>query len=212
MFVINFSFQIQKLVPLQLGGVFFLVFYLNLGLIDNDINLVFVVFMKKYTSSYEILNSFPNNRPNVALDKEYETKETILKKYGCEVNRYIKEPYNIKIQFLDGFKKVWQDAIINKNGNQPKQWTCTEWDLKAKILDKESVQNKLHDTIEKLDSYESQLEKQGQQINFSTEISTADTLFKGMETYREGGFEDLCDYANNVLHDFEVEAMGILGD
>jgi hypothetical protein len=49
-----------------------------------------------------------------------------------------------------------------------------------------------------------------QQINFSTEISTADTLFKGMKTYREGGFEDLCDYANNVLHDFEIEAMGII--
>ena len=103
--------------------------------------------MKRTTNAFDILNSFPNNRPNVVLDKEYETKETILKKYGGEVNRYIKEPYNIKVQFLDGFKKVWQDAIINKTGNQPKQWTGAEWDLKAKILDKESVQNKLHDTI-----------------------------------------------------------------
>lgn len=166
--------------------------------------------MKRTTNAFDILNSFPNNRPNVALDKENETKETILKKYGGEVNRYIKEPYNIKIQFLDGFKKVWQDVIINKTGNQPKQWTGAEWDLKAKILDKESVQNKLHDTIKKLDSYEAQLEKQGQQINFSTEISTANTLFKGMKNYREGGFEDLCDYANNVLHEFEVEAIGIV--
>ena len=166
--------------------------------------------MKRTTNPYDILNSFPNNRPYTTLDKEYETKETISKKYGGEVNRYIKEPYNIKIQFLDGFKKVWQDVIINKTGNQPKQWTGAEWELKAKILDKESVQNKLHDTIKKLDSYEAQLEKQGQQINFSTEISTADTLFKGMKTYREGGFEDLCDYANNVLHEFEVEAIGIV--
>ena len=31
-----------------------------------------------------------------------------------------------------------------------------------------------------------------------------------MKNYREGGFEDLCDYTNNVLHEFEVEAMGIL--
>ena len=168
--------------------------------------------MKTTTNPYDILNSFPNNRPYTTLDKEYETKETISKKYGGEVNRYIKEPYNIKIQFLDGFKKVWQDAISNKTGNQPKQWTGAEWDLKAKILDKESVKNKLHNTINKIDSYEKQVEKHGQQISFSTEISTADTLFKGMKTYREDSFEDLCDYANNVLHDFEVEAMGILGD
>lgn len=168
--------------------------------------------MKKTTNPYDILNSFSNNRPYTTLDKEYETKETISKKYGGEANRYIKEPYNIKIQFLDGFKKVWQDVIINKTGNQPKQWTGAEWDLKAKILDKESVQNKLHATIKKLDSYEAQLEKQGQQINFSTEISTADMLFKGMKTYHDTSFEGLCDYANNVLHDFEVEAMGILGD
>jgi hypothetical protein len=106
--------------------------------------------MKRTTNAFDILNSFPNNRPNIALDKEYETKENISKKYGGEVNRYIKEPYNIKIQFLDGFKKVWQDAIVNKTGNQPKQWTGAEWDLKAKILDKESVQNKLHDTIKKI--------------------------------------------------------------
>lgn len=168
--------------------------------------------MKRTTNAFDILNSFPNNRPYTTLDKEYENKETISKKYGGEVNRYIKESYNIKTQFLDGFRKVWQDAIINKTGNQSKEWTYVEWELKAKILDKESVQNKLHDTINKIDSYESQLEKQGQQIDFSTEISTADTLFKEMKTYREGGFEDLCDYANNVLHDFEVEAMGILGD
>ena len=166
--------------------------------------------MKRTTNPYDILNSFPNNRPYTTLDKEYETKETISKKYGGEVNRYIKEPYNIKIQFLDGFRKVWQDAIINKTGNQSKEWTYVEWELKAKILDKESVQNKLHDTIKKLDSYEAQLEKQGQQINFSTEISTADTLFKGMKTYHDTSFEGLCNYANNVLHDFEVEAMGIL--
>ena len=56
--------------------------------------------MKRTTNAFDILNSFPNNRPNVALDKEYETKETISKKYGGEVNSYIKEPYNIKIQFL----------------------------------------------------------------------------------------------------------------
>ena len=31
-----------------------------------------------------------------------------------------------------------------------------------------------------------------------------------MKTYREGGFEDLCDYANNVLYEFEVEAIGIV--
>lgn len=166
--------------------------------------------MKRTTNPYDILNSFPNNRPYTTLDKEYETKETINKKYGGEVNRYIKEPYNIKIQFLDGFKKVWQDAIINKTGNQPKQWTGAEWDLKAKILDKESVQNKLHNTINKIDSYEKQLEKQGQQINFSTEISAADTLFKGMKTYHNISFEGLCDYANNILHEFEVEVMGFI--
>lgn len=167
--------------------------------------------MKKTTNPYDILNSFPNSRPYDSLDKEQEKKEVISKKYGGEVNRYIKEPYNIKIQFLDGFKKVWQDVITNKTGVEPKKWTGVEWDLKAKILDKESVQNKLQDTIKKLDSYETQLEKQGQQINFSTEISTADTLFKGMKTYRESGFEDLCDFANNILHEFEVEAVQILG-
>jgi hypothetical protein len=190
---------------------FLLVLSFKFWLFRNDVKqIILSLIMKKTTNPYDILNSFPNNRPYTTLDKEYETKETISKKYGGEVNRYIKEPYNIKIQFLDGFKKVWQDVIINKTGNQPKQWTGAEWELKAKILDKESVQNKLHDTIKKLDSYEAQLEKQGQQINFSTEISTADTLFKGMKTYREGGFEDLCDYANNVLHEFEVEAIGIV--
>ena len=166
--------------------------------------------MKRTTNAYDILNSFPNNRPYTSLDKEEKEKETISKKYGGEVNRYIKEPYNIKIQFLDGFKKLWQDAIVNKTGNQPKQWTGVEWDLKGKILDKESVQSKLNDTLNKLDSYEKQLEKQVQQIKFSTEISTAETLFKGIKTYREDSFEDLCDYANNVLHEFEVEALGIL--
>ena len=168
--------------------------------------------MKRTTNTFDILNSFPDNRPYTTLDKEYETKETISKKYGGEVNRYIKESYNIKTQFLDGFRKVWHDAIINKTGIQSKEWTYVEWELKAKILDKESVQNKLHDTINKIDSYEKQVEKHGQQIDFSTEISTADTLFKGMKTYREGGFEDLCDYTNNVLHDFEIETVKILGD
>ena len=37
-------------------------------------------------------------------------------------------------------------------------------------------------------------------------------LFKGMKNYREGGFEDLCVYANNVLHEFEIETVQILGD
>ena len=135
--------------------------------------------MKRTTNPYDILNSFPNNRPYTTLDKEYETKETISKKYGGEVNRYIKEPYNIKIQFLDGFKKVWQDAIINKTGNQPKQWTGAEWDLKAKILDKESVQNKLHNTINKIDSYEKQVEKlDGKAFRTPTEEQTLKQLKK----------------------------------
>jgi hypothetical protein len=166
--------------------------------------------MKRTTNPYDILNSFPNSRPYASLDKQEEVKESISKKYDGEVNRYIKEPYNIKIQFLDGFKKVWQDVISNKTGNEPKQWTGLEYEYKEKILKKESVQNKLNDTINKLDSYESQLEKQGQQINFSTEISTADMLFKGMKTYHDLNFNNVCDYANNVLHEFEVEAIGIV--
>ena len=168
--------------------------------------------MKKTTSPYDILNSFQGSRPYTTSDKESETKDRIYNKYGSEANRYIKEPYNIKIQFLDGFKKVWQDAIINKTGNQPKQWTGVEWDLKAKIVDKESVQNKLQGAIDKLDAYEKQLEKQGQEINFSTEISTADTLFKGMKTYHDLNFNNMCDYANNVLQEFEVEVIGIIKD
>jgi hypothetical protein len=168
--------------------------------------------MKRTTNSYDILNSFPNNRPYVSLDKEEKEKESISKKYSGEVNRYIKEPYNIKIQFLDGFKKVWQDVISNKTGNQPKEWTGLEYEYKEKILKTESVQSKLNDTLNKLDVYEIQLEKQGQQIKFSTEISTADTLFKGMKSYHDTSFEGLCDYANNVLHEFEVEAVKILGE
>jgi hypothetical protein len=31
-----------------------------------------------------------------------------------------------------------------------------------------------------------------------------------MKTYREGGFENLCDYANNILHEFEVEVIGFI--
>jgi len=31
-----------------------------------------------------------------------------------------------------------------------------------------------------------------------------------MKTYHDTSFEGLCDYANNVLHDFEVEAIGII--
>ena len=168
--------------------------------------------MKRTTNSYDILNSFPNSRPYASLDKQEEVKESISKKYDGEVNRYIKEPYNIKIQFLDGFKKVWQDVISNKTGNQPKEWTGLEYEYKEKILKTESVQSKLNDTLNKLDVYEIQLEKQGQQIKFSTEISTADTLFKGMKSYHDTSFEGLCDYANNVLHEFEVEAVKILGE
>lgn len=166
--------------------------------------------MKRTTNPYDILNSFPGSRPYASLDKEEEVKEAISKKYVGEVNRYIKEPYNIKIQFLDGFKKVWQDVISNKTGNQPKEWTGLEFEYKEKILKKETVQNKLNNTLDKLDSYEAQLEKQGQQISFSTEISTADTLFKGMKSYHDTSFEGICDYANNVLQEFEVEAIGIV--
>ena len=36
--------------------------------------------MKKTTNPYDILNSFPNNRPYTTLDKEYETDIPHLKK------------------------------------------------------------------------------------------------------------------------------------
>lgn len=166
--------------------------------------------MKKTTSPFDILNSFSSNRPYAASDKEEEAKEAISKKYGGEVNRYIKEPYNIKIQFLDGFKKVWQDAIINKTGNQPKQWTAVEWELKAKILDKESVQNMLQDTIKKLDSYEAQLEKQGQQIKYSDDMKTAEQIAGQIKEYHDSNIADIFTQTEEALHEFEVEAMGIL--
>ena len=33
-----------------------------------------------------------------------------------------------------------------------------------------------------------------------------------MKTYHDTIFEGLCDYANNVLHEFEIETVKILGD
>jgi hypothetical protein len=168
--------------------------------------------MKKTTSPYEITNSFPGSRPYTTSDKESETKDMIYYKYGSTANQYVKEASSLQNTFLDKYKKVWQDVVSNKTGNQPKQWTGAEWDYKAKILEKESVQNKLHGTIEKLGLYKSQLEHYSVEIECSDDVSIADMLFGQVKTYHDSNIGNLFTHVDDILHEFEIEAVGILGE
>jgi len=167
--------------------------------------------MKKTTSPYDILNSFSGSRPYATSDKESEIKNTIYYKYGSVANQYVKEASSLQNTFLDKYKKVWQDVVSNKTGNQPKQWTGAEWDYKAKILEYGEVNQKFVGTIEKLGSYKNQLEKYSQEIEFSDDMNIADILCKQTKTYHDSNIGNLFTHVDNTLHEFEVEAVEILG-
>ena len=203
--------------PLQLGGVFFLVFYLNLGLIDNDINLVFEVFMKKYTSPYEILNSFPNNRPYATEEKEQEVKEAIHIKYGiyphpCKytlIHSYTEEVKNLGLNLSENVTKTLKECVSAKTGRDPKQWTGADWDYRGKITEKEGIYDKINMLRENLDTYEKQINTYTRQIADSTDMNTADQIASQITLYHDSNIGNLFARSDEVLYDFEVEAMGV---
>ena len=168
--------------------------------------------MKRTTNAYDILNSFPNSRPYTSLDKEDEIKETILKKYSDFSRKYLQESFDIGDKFSDNIIKILKERVSAKTGVEPKQWTGAEWEYRGKITEKEGVYDKINMVREKLSSYDKQLNNFAEQIKYSDDMKTADTIAAQYKNYHDSNIGNLFAQTEEALHDFEVDVVKILGE